>query len=437
MTHKVVMLAVAAAMLAAPAYGAQARKKAEPPPPPPQFHVDVATRTMALVRGVSQVPTSAVIGKAAAGLFCVEHSQPIYTGNVFTPATPAELAQVFAQEAAAASYRVPTSQANMFDASDTSKAELAVGVALLDIKESGCVINPVIGFEATMEASLKVEWQVYDPLERKLLFRGTSEGAAKLRQSTDGTFAQMPAEVARRAFREATKTVLANPDFVAAVRDPKGGAPAQAGSLFPEAESAAPAAAAPLQIVRLPASTTPFKDQVTALRGQVVTVLTPGGSGSGFFIADGILLTNHHVIAGYSHVRLRFLGGREIDADVVSSNAKRDIALVKSTGVGVSGLPLRLEPPELAAQVFVIGSPLGERNEGSVLAGIVSAFRDEKDGSFIQSDVGVTHGNSGGPMFDDKGNVVALVDKGVDGTAVNRFIPIADALKVLDIRFAP
>ena len=60
----------------------------------------------------------------------------------------------------------------------------------------------------------------------------------------------------------------------------------------------------------------------------------------------------------------------------------------------------------------------------------------------IQSDVGVTFGNSGGPMFDDKGNVIALVDIGLpddnrNPTQVNLFIPIADALKVLQIDFAP
>jgi serine protease Do len=293
---------------------------------------------------------------------------------------------------------------------------------------------------------MKVEWQLFDPLEKKLLFRGMSEGIVDVSrivardEGITAHYVQMLPEAARNAFQQAAKAIVADPNFVAAARDPKGGAPAQSptNELFPEAQNAAPPAPPPLQIIRLPLSTKPFKDQVVQLRDQVVTVLTPGGQGSGFYVADGMLLTNHHVIAGYSRVRLRFYGGREIEGEVVSSNAKRDIALIKTAGAGVAGLPLRLEPPQLAATVFVIGTPARDRNEGSVISGIISAFRDEKDGPFIQSDVAVTHGNSGGPMFDDTGNVIGLVDKGDrDAAAVNRFIPIADALKVLDIKFAP
>jgi putative serine protease PepD len=139
---------------------------------------------------------------------------------------------------------------------------------------------------------------------------------------------------------------------------------------------------------------------------------------------------------------VRFFGGRQIPAEVVASDVRRDIALVRTESVSLTGLPLRLEKPELSAPVFVIGSPLGSDNEGSVITGIVSAFRDSEQGPFIQSDVPVTHGNSGGPMFDEKGNVIGLVDIGKlgnDGVAVaiNLFIPIGDALKTLKIDFTP
>ncbi|MBX7200555.1 MAG: S1C family serine protease [Rhodospirillaceae bacterium] len=81
--------------------------------------------------------------------------------------------------------------------------------------------------------------------------------------------------------------------------------------------------------------------------------------------------------------------------------------------------------------MFVIGTPARTSNEGSVISGFVSAFRAEKQGSFIQSNVPVTHDNSGGPMFDDQGNVIGLTDLGDrDAAAINRFIPIADALSV-------
>lgn len=348
----------------------------------------------------------------------------------------------FTAEAMAAGYKPAAGQTELFASSESARSELMVGAAILALKELGCRRDQG-GGSIEIDATIKVEWQVFDPLEKKILFRKTNEATAKLLrdgayEALTATYALSLPEAALKAFREAARGLVADPDFVAAVRDPKGGAPADPGALFPEAQNPAPAAAPPVQIVRLPLSTKPFKDQAVQLRDQVVTVLTPGGQGSGFYIADGMVFTNHHVIAGYSRVRLRFYGGREIDGEVVSSNARRDIALVKTAGAGVTGLPLRLEPPQLAATVFVIGTPARDKNEGSVISGIISAFRDEKDGSFIQSDVAVTHGNSGGPMFDDTGNVIGLVDKGDrDAAAVNLFIPIADALKVLDIKFAP
>jgi serine protease Do len=430
--------AVALLMLAAvPAQAAQARKKAEPPPPPPQFHVDVATRTMALEKVALSIPASTQIGEVGIEIFCGS-KVPILVGDAFKGVPWQDLAKVFAAEAAAAGYKAATSQTDLFASGDSSRPELIVGAAILGISEKGCVSTQIIRNYANIEATIKVEWQVFDPLEKKILFRATNEGFAKVRKETDDlnlmrNYALAAADGSREAFQQAAKTILADPNFVAAVLDPTGGPAAEPGALFPEAS----APSAGREIVRLKANTAPFKNQVAVLRDQVVTVQTAGGTGSGFYIADGLLLTNHHVVAGTSHVRVRFFGGREIAGDVVASNAKRDVALIKTESAGVMGLPVRLEKPELTSQVFVIGSPLGEKNEGSVSAGIVSAFREEKEGAFIQSDVGVTHGNSGGPMFDDRGNVVAMTVKGAEGTAVNMFIPIADAIRVLEIQFKP
>jgi S1-C subfamily serine protease len=162
-----------------------------------------------------------------------------------------------------------------------------------------------------------------------------------------------------------------------------------------------------------------FLQQVPLLRAQVVTVRTPSGTGSGFFISEDLLMTNEHVVVGSSAVRLRFFGGREIGGQVVRSDARRDVALVRAESPEAGrGLPLRLDAPMVGSEVFVIGSPLGEAQEGSVTKGIVSALRNDNGlavdrGPFIQSDVAVTNGNSGGPMFDDKGNVVGITDLGL------------------------
>ena len=248
-------------------------------------------------------------------------------------------------------------------------------------------------------------------------------------------------KVTRDAFGNAAKIALSDPNFVEAVKDMRARPPtASSGDLFPEAtaSAAAPASAINALIAQMPLSTTDFRQQVNDLRKQVVTIITPGSTGSGFYVADGLLLTNHHVIAGYTDVKIRFFGGREIPAQVVTSNARRDLALIKTESQGLPGLPVRMEPPPETSPVYVIGSPIGEKHEGSVSAGIVSGFRTEEENPFIHSVVGVTGGNSGGPMFDDKGNVIALVVLGKlnsqgQATQVNYFIPVADALKALKV----
>ncbi|MBY0511727.1 MAG: serine protease, partial [Rhodospirillaceae bacterium] len=237
-------------------------------------------------------------------------------------------------------------------------------------------------------------------------------------------------EGTRAAFKDAAKTILADPNFVAAVTDRRGA---------PVASQVAPAAPTTVQVAHLPLSKVPFRQQVNDLRKQVITIVTPSGGGSGFYIADGLVLTNEHVIGGFKDVKVKFMGGREVAGQVIASDARRDVALVQTEHVGVPGLPLRTEQPEIASPTFVIGSPLDPKYEGSVISGIVSGFRDHRYGPMIQSDVNVTHGNSGGPMFDEHGNVIGLVDIGIPGqdgqaTAINLFIPIADALAKLNIQ---
>ena len=173
----------------------------------------------------------------------------------------------------------------------------------------------------------------------------------------------------------------------------------------------------------------------------MVTVRTPSSTGSAFYISDTLLLTNEHVVSGFNDVRVRFLGGREIAAQVLATDARRDVALLKTESAGVSGLALRLDNPELSSPVFVIGSPMGAEQEGSITAGVVSAFRDSDEGPLIQSDAGITGGNSGGPLFDDKGNVIGIsvmikVNQGLT-TPINLFIPISGALQKLGLERAP
>jgi len=431
-------LIMAFALVASASAAERTRKKAEEvPPPPPQFRVDVATRSMSVTKLLIQVPVGFTVGKYCYDLFCGE-SQQILSDYAFRGVPHSEFGNQFMEEAQAAGYKLPTASSDLFQSGDTVQAELQVGAVIAEFTAKGRREEMIVTQNYSLDATMAVEWQVFDPLEKKILFRGSSRGAARV-SNREGA-QTLPRDAARAAFREASKAILMHPEFLAAVKDPRGGQAPQAGVLFEEASPSTPPA--PFQITRLPLHTRTFQEQVADLRAQVVTVITGSGTGSAFYIADGLLLTNHHVISGHTRVKIRFFGGREIDGDVVNSNAKRDIALLRTEKVGLPGLPLQLDKPEITSPTFVIGSPLGEKNEGSISTGIVSGFRDNEAGPMIQSDVGITHGNSGGPMFDAKGNVTgvavqSLRDNYGTPTPVRYFIPIDDALKSLGLEIAP
>ena len=134
--------------------------------------------------------------------------------------------------------------------------------------------------------------------------------------------------------------------------------------------------------------------------------------GSGFIIDPaGYILTNAHLVAERRDIRVRLADRREFDGRVVGFDDLSDIALVKIDAPGLAavriGDPARLRPGEWVA---AIGSPFGF--ERSITAGIVSAVNrtlpEESFVPFIQTDVAVNPGNSGGPLFNLQGEVVGV-----------------------------
>lgn len=428
--HLAIVLAFV--LTATTADAAQRRAKPEPPPPPPQFKVDGPTRPMAMERIGLTIPPSTVLGEFVVHPFCVTNSIPIVMSDAFKDATGKDYINVFMEEAAAAGYQLAgqKNSADLFTPGDQQRPELVVGAAIVGAKQKGCGQNIFGMISVSMDSSITVDWQVFDPLEKKLVYRVTKEGAAKLKKQLAAD--TIPSESALAAFRESAKALLSDAAFVAAVKLPAAG---DAAAPPPQPQSA-PA----VEIPRVPLRSVSFREQIPELRHQVVTINTGEGMGSGFYVADGLVMTNHHVIAGHKNVKVRFFGGREIPGEVIASDQRRDVALVKAPGGGLVGLPIQFERPQVGAPVYVIGSPELQELEGTVTAGIVSAYRLQEDGPILQSDVAVTHGNSGGPMFDDKGNVIALVVAGVapEGSQIglNFFIPVDDAFRTLNLTVA-
>lgn len=162
--------------------------------------------------------------------------------------------------------------------------------------------------------------------------------------------------------------------------------------------------------------------------------------GSAFFISkDGYLLTNHHVVEDASEVTIVLNDRREIDAKVVGSDARTDVALLKVTGSNFPALSTgNVDQLKVGQPVLAIGSPFGF--DYSASAGIVSAKSRNMSGEtsvpFIQTDVALNPGNSGGPLFNQQGQVVGVNSRIFSGTGgymgLSFSIPIDVAMDVAD-----
>lgn len=156
----------------------------------------------------------------------------------------------------------------------------------------------------------------------------------------------------------------------------------------------------------------PFQQFFRGFPGQGHGAMPMRGEGSGFIVSeDGVILTNAHVVADADKVKVKLKDRREFEAKVLGQDEASDVAVLK---IDAQHLPtVRLGNPadlKVGEWVVAIGAPFGFDN--SVTAGIVSALGrnlpDDAYVPFIQTDVAVNPGNSGGPLFNLAGEVVGI-----------------------------
>jgi S1-C subfamily serine protease len=192
------------------------------------------------------------------------------------------------------------------------------------------------------------------------------------------------------------------------------------------------------------------------VKASVVTIQTSdiGGSpfattssavGSGFIVsANGLILTNNHVVAGATSLTVVLSDSRQLSATVVSTDATHDLALVKVDATGLTPVTLGDSSAIQVGQMAIaIGSPLGTFTD-SVTQGIVSgidrsitvgdqATRTKEDlTGLIQTDAAINPGNSGGPLLDASGSVVGIVVASASSAQDMGFaIPINEAKSMI------
>ena len=163
------------------------------------------------------------------------------------------------------------------------------------------------------------------------------------------------------------------------------------------------------------------QDVTANARAGVVRIVTDLGSGSGFVVgADGLILTNNHVISDASEITVYLEDGSSYEGTVQGRDLVRDLALVKIETTELPFLELgNLSQLPLASDVLVLGYPLGE-TDLSVTRGIVSAVKSDAGTNiaWVQTDAAVNPGNSGGPLLNLQGQVIGVVATKFVGLAI-------------------
>lgn len=172
-------------------------------------------------------------------------------------------------------------------------------------------------------------------------------------------------------------------------------------------------------------------DSVVEITTEVVTTNSffgqyiSTGAGSGvIFTTDGYIITNHHVIDSANKISVTLRNGKSYSAQIVGDDPKTDLALLKIEETGLTPAVLIADSDSLKVgqTAIAIGNPLGQLG-GTVTSGIVSALGREievegETMTLLQTSAAINPGNSGGGLFDDKGNLIGIVNAKSGGSNI-------------------
>jgi len=181
-----------------------------------------------------------------------------------------------------------------------------------------------------------------------------------------------------------------------------------------------------------------YKEQINYLKTGTVTIQHESGHGSGFIISkDGYILTNYHVVEDRKELTVILSDGNKVKAKLIRNDMYVDAALLKiDTGVYAGLQLLTQDTVSIGENVVAIGTPTNIDLGQTVTKGIVSAIRNIDGNTYIQTDVAINKGNSGGPLLNDDGYVVGVVSAKIIGKGIEGLgfcIPINVVLNALNI----
>lgn len=299
----------------------------------------------------------------------------------------------------------------MFAKDEGDKAELLLGGTLRELEclEKG----------STLSCRTAIEWHVLDvyrdEVVYKVLTRHVEYGRDKGRLGV----------LAKRLVVGALQSLLERPRF-AQLMTPDPNDPTHAPSYPPATFRACEA-----RDLGMPEAS----DEVTRA---TVFLRSGRGFGSGFFLGpDGLVITAAHAV-GSEALELRQRDGTTMKARPIRVSKRHDVALLAVEGQAGTYpcLPIDSETKRAGQDIYAIGAPASQDLAFSVTRGIVSGLREINELSLLQTDASISPGNSGGPLVDVQGRVVAVVSRKFTGEAIEGVafgVPIEVALAGLNL----
>lgn len=307
------------------------------------------------------------------------------------------------------------------DAEGTGFADLVLDAKLLSIKLDVCsTIHTGNSFGPGSRAYVKVGWSLRQRPDAPVLYHGVSTGSYNAWFAGGGVEGTLP-----KAIASATDNLIGDRAFVDALTG------AAVDDTLPPVRDVAVKAV-------LGDGRGNFRTRSQALLRSAITVRTTRGHGSGVLIdAAGYALTNAHVVGDEAQVKV-MLENDYVDARVLRVDRKTDVALLQFDPEGHPAASIAPHAPQPGDQLYVIGTPLSLSLSHTITQGVLSAVRQMRGARLFQTDAAVNPGNSGGPVFDDHGDLVAISVSGLvnaEGASmnVNYLIPIRRALSAFGI----
>ena len=362
----------------------------------------------------SVIPPGDVVGEVKQGVFCSDGRELQYTKKI-DEWLQFSVGKAFKAEAVRYGFSTPDDAISVFDNKPDNGADYRVGATLMALDYRTCGDR-----EQNGSAYSKVKWEVFSVRRQQVVHSNVIESSYASSK-----------DVPEKEFDSAVMTslvdnLLADPAFVAVVKS--GGVP-----------QSTPAQAQPTLHLNPGQLVAGGVDKNSPkILAAVATVESGIGSGSAFYIPqEGYLLTNKHVVGDDEFVRVKLATGRSLVGEVVRVDKARDVALLHTDPLTSEALGLRSDAGTIGEAVYAVGSPFGQSLSGTITRGVLSARRVFEGVPFLQSDVAVNPGNSGGPLIDSNGHVIGIAVIGTAAQGINMFIPIDDVLDKLSLSLQP